>query len=72
MLGPGSRGDGRIRPDGEDTKRIIGTGLDAWPWFDHVISPFSTRALILFVSMSFVKSPFVYVSIFFPAMKIKA
>jgi hypothetical protein len=56
MLGPRARGDSCICSYGEDTEGIGGSGLDARPRFDHVISPFSTRNLILFVSMSFVKS----------------
>jgi hypothetical protein len=48
MLGPRARGDGCICPYGEDTKGIIGSRLDALPWFDHVISPFPSENAILF------------------------
>jgi hypothetical protein len=59
MLDPGSRRHSGICPYGKDTIRIIGSGLDARPRFDHVLSPFRIKNLILFGAIPFVKpNPF--------------
>jgi hypothetical protein len=34
-----SRGEGGVRPYGEDTEELIGLRSNARPWFDHLFSP---------------------------------
>ena len=59
MFDPCSGGDSSICPYGKDTERLSRFRPDAWPWFDHFISPYSASVYVYLNEAKAIKKDFI-------------